>query len=591
MNTFDEEKFEENLTPIMKTPIVLSLIGHSKRNDFLYVSTEKEGVPMLYWWGEGNMIKQLSSEHLVDVVALHPEKPWVIIKKDVGGTENYSLNLFDFSEEGKMTQITKNPIGNITDVFWIDNEHLLVIGFDDDQYFIRKINLNGQMVEIFTTNEQILNSDFNNEQMLLATGIGRRFTKIAIIDIKKAKVITWIELSKDSSCSFPAFSSKGQLAYTSDLQKTHDEIIIESIERPDGNQKFTVPGFVGFWPFDKNAIQWIDEEKLSIFVGKNGRMLLYILDSKNNSWTEVTNNELNLDKAIVTNDGIVWIGSSLKHPEVIHKFSYGKNIKLLDMGKDQLEIFVESHWYQTFDGRKIQGWLVKNLNPKAPLLIYCHGGPTFANTNNWDIFITSLVLAGFTVFAPNFRGSTTFGSEFKDLNIGEFGRGDLNDVLYGAQYIQKLLDYVKLPMIFGASHGGFLTLRALTTQPDNWLGGVALMPMADLEEAYELANSHYRSFLEHFLDGSPEEKRGLYKEFSPITYVNNLKAPLFVFHGANDPRCPVSSIRRFYAEAKKRNLPIELIVADDEGHGSEDVKGYFNVLKLSAKYLLSLINK
>jgi len=113
--------------------------------------------------------------------------------------------------------------------------------------------------------------------------------------------------------------------------------------------------------------------------------------------------------------------------------------------------------------------------------------------------------------------------------------------------------------------------------------------MADVVEAYEDANSHYRAFLKHFFGGSPEEKPELYKECSPITHVANLKAPLLIYHGANDPRCPVRSVKRFYEEAKKRNLPVELIIAGDEGHGSKEVKGLLGIFKLAVKHLLSLL--
>ncbi len=589
MVEIDEEELTEKLDPILSMPIVFSVISNPKRNDFFYVSTEKKGAPYAFWWKDENDIKQITEDPHQDIITIHPDKPLMIIKKDLGGTENYDLYLLDITVKGSLKQITKNPIGNISDVYWIDDSNLLVIGFDNESYYVKRINLGGQMIDIYKTEEQILNSDYDQERKLLAAAIGRRFTKIAVIDIESSKIKELIKFSKDSLCSFPAFSKKCQLAYMDDSQKTYDEICIQATINSKEIKRFKVPGFVGFWPFDKGAIQWIDEEQLIVFVGKYGRVSLFILDIKKDTWTEIVPEDLSVSNGVVTNDGIVWVGSSLKQPKIVYKFKDNENIKLFEMGKEPINFTIENHWYESYDGRKIQGWLVKNPDPKAPLVIYCHGGPTAANINDWDIFIISLVLAGFNVFAPNFRGSTTFGTEFKDLNIGEFGGGDVKDVLYGAKYIQKILGYEKLPFVFGASHGGFLTLRALTTQPDDWLGGVAWVPMADLVEAYEMANSHYRSFLRHFLKGSPKEQPELYKELSPITYVANLKAPLFIYHGANDSRCPAVSVRRFYDEAKKRNLPIELIVAGDEGHKAIDVEGLIGVLKKSVKHLMSLL--
>ncbi|MBD3193329.1 MAG: alpha/beta fold hydrolase [Candidatus Heimdallarchaeota archaeon] len=589
MTEFDEESFKEKILPIISTPFLISLIGHPERKDFLYVSTEKKGVPLPFWWNSEGGKQQLMDEPIKGLAALHHKKPFVAFKKDKGGTEDYSVQLLDFSENGGVKQITKDTIGDISDIFWIDDECLLIIGFNEEHYYVKKINLSGQMIDLFTTDEQILNTHFDQKGMLLAAAVGRRYTRIAIIDIKETKVQQWVSQSEDSSSNFPAFSTTGQLAYATDQPKAHDEIIIQSVKNPEEQKRFAVPGFAGFWPFDQGALQWIGEDKLLVKVGKNAHVSLYLLDINQNNWSEITPKELSISNAIVTSDGIVWVGSSLKRPQTIQKYMNGKNIKLFEMGDKLLNISIESHWYESFDGQKIQGWLIKSPDPEAPLLVYCHGGPTYAVTNDWEPFLLSFVLAGFHVFAPNFRGSTTFGSEFKDLNIGEFGRGDLKDVLYGAKYAKKLLKKERLPLIFGASHGGFLTLRALTTQPEEWLGGAAWVPMADLVEAYELANSHYRAFLRHFLGGSPDEKKEIYEEFSPITHLENLKAPLLIYHGVNDPRCPVISVRRFYEEAQKRTLPVELIVAGDEGHGSLEVEGIVGALQLSVKHLQSIL--
>ncbi len=588
MREFDENRFYEKLTPFFKTPIIGGLVGLPQRNDFLYVSTEEKGLRLLYRRSATSDPQKLLDKPLSGILALHDKKDLLVYKKDEDGNENYNIFQLDFSNNGKTTQITKEPIGSVAEVYWVDNETLVVVGFNEEHYYVRTLNMKGEMVEVFTTAEQVLNSHYDRKNKLIAAAVERRYTKIAIIDISTAEVKNWITQSEDSSCSFPAFSAKGQLAYICDQQVTHDELIIQASDNPEELKKFPLPGFAGFWPFDEDAIKWIDEEQLVVTVGKHGRVSLYHFYIPDAKWTEILPKDLSLNSAVVTSDSIIWTGSSFKRPQAMYKCKDGKNTKLLDMGPDVLDFSIESHWYKTYDERKIHGWLLKNPDPDAPLLVFCHGGPTYAITNSWNLYLVPFVLAGFNVFAPNFRGSTTYGSEFKDLNIGEFGRGDLEDCLYGAKAIAEYLGYKALPHIYGASHGGFLTLRALTKQPDEWLGGVAIVPIADLEEAYSLANSHYKAFLKHFFGGTPEEKRKLYREYSPINFVANLKKPLLIYHGANDSRCPVVSVRRFHEEARKLNLPVELIVAGDEGHGTKKIEGIFDEIKLSVKHLLSL---
>ncbi|MHA1127218.1 MAG: hypothetical protein ACTSQX_16455, partial [Candidatus Heimdallarchaeota archaeon] len=116
MTTFDEEKFKEKIIPIMTIPIVYSFIGHSKRKDFLYISNENTGMPLLYHWISESERKQLSTKPTAGIKALHATKSLVALTKDVGGSENYAVYLYDFVEKNSK-QLTKEPIGSIADIY------------------------------------------------------------------------------------------------------------------------------------------------------------------------------------------------------------------------------------------------------------------------------------------------------------------------------------------------------------------------------------------------------------------------------------------------------------------------------------------
>jgi dipeptidyl aminopeptidase/acylaminoacyl peptidase len=188
--------------------------------------------------------------------------------------------------------------------------------------------------------------------------------------------------------------------------------------------------------------------------------------------------------------------------------------------------------------------------------------------NWWDPTILALVRAGFHVFAPNFRGSTGFGTEFKQLNIGDLGGGDLQDVQYGAKYAAACLGRDDQPAILGASYGGYLVLQALTTQPDAWAGGVAIAATADWTDEYRRSDAHFRFYAEYFFGGTPDERPELYHDRSPINHVHRLKAPLLVIHGEHDSNCPIEPVRRFVDLARQHDLPVRLVVTQDEGHGT-----------------------
>ena len=164
----------------------------------------------------------------------------------------------------------------------------------------------------------------------------------------------------------------------------------------------------------------------------------------------------------------------------------------------------------------------------------------------------------------------------------------MQDVLYGANYARELLGVKGLPAITGRSYGGYLTLFALTTQPEQWQGGVAIVPVADWVEDYYLLDAGFRFYDEHFFGGSPEEKPALYKERSPITYIDNLRAPTLIIHGANDSRCAIEPVIRFTDEAKKRGLPVEMIITEDEGHGNLQTANAIRDMTYTLKHLQSL---
>jgi len=202
------------------------------------------------------------------------------------------------------------------------------------------------------------------------------------------------------------------------------------------------------------------------------------------------------------------------------------------------------------------------------LVMYLHGGPTATQGDWWYPEIPAVAIAGFHVFAPNFRGSDGFGKDFRDLNIGDLGGGDLQDVRYSARYAMQVIKTDHRLALFGGSYGGYLTLQGLVTQPDEWAGGVAIAPTTDWKEDYSLSDSHYRKFCSHFFGGTPAEKSDLYSDRSPITHLKRLTRPLLILHGENDMITSLEPVKKFSAEAEKLGLPVQLAITRDEGHGS-----------------------
>jgi dipeptidyl aminopeptidase/acylaminoacyl peptidase len=212
--------------------------------------------------------------------------------------------------------------------------------------------------------------------------------------------------------------------------------------------------------------------------------------------------------------------------------------------------------FPSFDGRLITGYLYlpepASASSPAHLLVQPHGGPTSQWMNGWHPFTQMLVQKGYAVFAPNVRGSSGFGVEFENLNDGDWGRGDLEDLVAGTRHLlarPEILD--ERVAIWGVSYGGFLTLAAITRYPDFFSCAIEAVGMPDLESLYRETNSDGKTYLEREL-GTLRSHLQLYRDLSPLSEVARVRTPLLSFHGEIYPLVPISTKRPFLEALKKR---------------------------------------
>ena len=203
-----------------------------------------------------------------------------------------------------------------------------------------------------------------------------------------------------------------------------------------------------------------------------------------------------------------------------------------------------------------------------PTVFSLHGGPHAADEDRFSAYRALWLDAGFAVVHVNYRGSTGYGSAWRDAIEGRPGLTELEDVaaVHDWAVSSGLADPARC-VVNGASWGGYLTLLALGTQPQRWAAGVAGVPVADYLAAYEDEMEPLRAFDRALFGGSPDEVRDRYVECSPITYVDQVRAPVLVLAGENDPRCPIRQIDNYLDRLAERGAPYETY-RYDAGHGS-----------------------
>ncbi len=212
--------------------------------------------------------------------------------------------------------------------------------------------------------------------------------------------------------------------------------------------------------------------------------------------------------------------------------------------------------FSSFDSREITGYLYvpEGAGPgkPAPLLVTPHGGPTSQWQNSWHPFVQLLVQRGYAVFAPNVRGSSGFGREFENLNDGDWGRGDLEDLILGTKRVMERPDVRDdRPAIWGVSYGGFLTLAALARYSDFFVCAVEALGMPDLESLYRETTDEGRAYLDREI-GPLRGNLSLYRELSPSTHVDRVRTPLMSFHGEIYSLVPYATKKAFVDALRQR---------------------------------------
>lgn len=228
--------------------------------------------------------------------------------------------------------------------------------------------------------------------------------------------------------------------------------------------------------------------------------------------------------------------------------------------------------YNSFDGRSIPALVVDHGSPRRTI-VYVHGGPWAENENTWGIIMGSIVASGYNLIAPNFRGSTGYGEDYRNLDIGDPGGGDLQDVVYAARWaLQNNL--ATETAIMGGSYGGYATLLALGKEPLLWSCGVAIAPVADWKEMHEHGDALYRDFVEELFD----RKMELLPERSPSTYVKNVKRPVCIITSQNDSRTPIGPVLKYVVELANQSAAFELHTVPDLGHKIGTTRGLIDIL-------------
>jgi len=227
--------------------------------------------------------------------------------------------------------------------------------------------------------------------------------------------------------------------------------------------------------------------------------------------------------------------------------------------------------WRSFDQREITGFIYRpRTQARHPVIISIHGGPegqarpAFSSTTQY--WVNEL---GAAVITPNVRGSTGYGKEFVALDNGPLREDSVRDIGALLDWIatQPDLDPNRV-IVYGGSYGGYMVLASMTHYNDRLAGAVDIVGISNFATFLETTSGYRRDLRRaEYGDERDPEMRAVFDRISPLNRINEVNKPIFVIHGFNDPRVPVSEAEQVYAAVRRNGGRAWLMIAMNEGHG------------------------
>ena len=270
--------------------------------------------------------------------------------------------------------------------------------------------------------------------------------------------------------------------------------------------------------------------------------------------------------------------------------SLGKEIDPADLVEAQVVRF------RSFDGVVIPSIYYKpqeaSPSNKVPAIVYVHGGPGGQTVRGYSAQIQYLVNHGYAVLGINNRGSSGYGKTFFKAANRKHGREPLWDCVEAKTFLASLgyIDQERIG-IMGASYGGYMTLSALAFRPEAFKAGVDIFGVANWLRTLESIPIYWESVRRAIYDeiGDPVKDIDRLVATSPLFHAREIRKPLMVIQGANDPRVVKAESDEMVEAVRKHNVPVEYLVFSDEGHSftkkKNQIEANRRILQFLDRYL------
>ncbi|WP_337885240.1 S9 family peptidase [Fischerella thermalis] len=534
---------------------------------------------------------------------------YFIFSKDIGGNEFNQNYRYDLAT-GDITLLTDGKSKNSRGIWSNDGDHMIYTstrrtGKDNDFYIIDPKNTQSDrlLAQVEGGGWMPLDWSPDDRQMLAMEYVSVNESYLWLVDTNSGekKLITPKEGTDKVSYGGGLFSKDGKGLYViTDRDSEFSRLAYVNLAT------FKHTYLTNHIPWDVEDFDLTEDGKYLAFVtNEDGASILHLLET-------TTKQEKPLPKLPVGQVyGITWHRNNEDLGFTLVSARFTADVYSVNIRTNKVERWTESETgglntanfsdaelvrWQSFDGRTISGFLYRppaKFSGKRPVIIDIHGGPEGQSRpsflGRYNYYLNEL---GVALLFPNVRGSTGYGKTFMTLDNAYKREDSVRDIGALLDWIatQPDLDKDRI-LVSGGSYGGYMSLAVATKYSDRIRAAIDIVGISNFVTFLENTESYRRDLrrVEYGDERDPKMREFLLK-ISPVNNASNIKKPLFVIHGQNDPRVPLREAEQIVETVRKNNVPVWYLMAKDEGHGFSKKKNidfqFYATVMFVKEYLL-----
>lgn len=510
---------------------------------------------------------------------------YFVFSKDIGGNEFRQNYRYDLST-GQTTLLTDGTSKNSRGIWSQSGKQMVYTstrrnGKDTDLYLIDPLNPASDRLLAQVEGGGWFPLDWSPEdrQLVITEYISITETYLWLVDVQSGEK-TLLTPKEEETVAYQAaaFDALGQGLYVvcdrgSEFLRLHYFNLT--------TQEYT--SLTDHISWDVEQIELSSDGKLLAFItNENGISVLHLLDTETHQERPLP--ELPIGQVY----GLNWHKNNRDLGFTLISARSNADVYSIDITTGKVERWTESETgglntstfaepeliqWQSFDQRSIAGFLYRppaQFPGKRPVIINIHGGPegqfrpTFLGRNNY--YLNEL---GVALLFPNVRGSSGYGKTFLKLDNGYLREDSVKDIGALLDWIatQPDLDSDRI-LVTGGSYGGYMSLAVATHYSDRICASIDIVGISNFVTFLEKTESYRRDLRRvEYGDERDPAMREFLLNISPVNHADKIQKPLFVIHGANDPRVPLNEAEQIVQTVRQSQVPVWYLVAKDEGHG------------------------